>query len=88
MIEDLGLEADDAYLYLRFVGARYRICRTSGQVDRAEEDGWNGKAGFEEVMSIYDLLCNPNGSPVLSGRWQSVQDMNRLRSGAKPWAAA
>lgn len=84
MIENFALPHDEQYLYLRFVGYLYRIDRKTGRVDKEISGDWNReKTGFDEVMSIYDMLCNENGRPVLSGVWQSVKEMNRVKSGGK-----
>lgn len=82
MIEAFSLEADQSYLYLRFVAAPYRIHRATGVVESRRTGSWK-EAAFNDVMSIYDMLCNPNGRPRLTGSWISVQEMNRLKSGAK-----
>lgn len=82
MIRTFSLEADGTYLYLHFVGAPYRIHRATGTVESRRTGNWK-EAAFNDVMSVYDMLCNPNGRPRLTGRWISVQEMNRLKSGAK-----
>ena len=70
MIRTFGLEADAAYLYIRFFDGRYRIERQTAAVERQAPDGqYTGPCGFNEVMSIYDALCYPKGAPQLSGRW-------------------
>lgn len=82
MIRTFSLAADETYLYLNFVGAPYRICRATGAVESRRTGAWEA-AGFNDVMSVYDMLCNPNGRPRLTGRWISVQEMNRVKSGGK-----
>ena len=82
MIRTFSLEADGTYFYLRFVGAPYRIHRATGTVESRRTGTWK-EAAFNDVMTIYDMLCNPNGRPGLTGRWISVQEMNRVKSGAK-----
>lgn len=51
--------------------------------DRISQDGERGggrwiKAGFEEVMTIYDVLCYPNQKPELSGKWCSVYNLGHV----------
>lgn len=82
MIRIFSLEADETYLYLNFVSAPYRIRRKTGAEESKRYGGWK-EAAFNDVMTIYDMLCNPNGRPALTGRWISVSEMNRLKSGAK-----
>lgn len=84
MIRAFRMNHDEQYLYLRFLSAPYRVDRKTGQVQKQTQGGWEAeKPGFEEIMSIYDYICNPNGPMIPSGRWTSVQQMNRLRSGTK-----
>ena len=84
IIQSFQLVHDAEYLYLHFIACLYRVERSSGRVEKKTKGCWTRETpGFEEVMSIYDLLCNKNGRPVLSGVWQSVPEMNRLKSGAK-----
>lgn len=82
MIRTFSLAADENYLYLSFVAAPYRILRKTGAVESKRTGRWK-EAAFNDVMTIYDMLCNPNGRPVLTGNWISVSEMNRLKSGAK-----
>jgi hypothetical protein len=78
MIDKFSLKHDADYLYLPFVGQEYRIDRQSGLVEAllSEDDKPQIKeAGFEEAMSIYDLLCCSKDSCQLSGEFVSL---NRL----------
>lgn len=80
-----GLQEDEAFLYLSFCGAPYRIGRKDAVVLR--QDG--SEAGFEETLSIFDLLCHSDGTPVLSGQWATVYALpHTLRSGSKLGPAA
>lgn len=74
MIAKYGLKADETYLYLFFVGAQYRIHRRTGQVDRDFDGTFRECLGFEEVMSLYDLLCRDN-RPCLSGEYCSIYSL-------------
>ena len=74
MIAKYGLKADETYLYLFFVGAQYRIHRRTGQVDRDFNGSFQECLGFEEVMSLYDLLCREN-QPFLSGEYCSIYSL-------------
>lgn len=84
IIRNFTLCHDKDFLYLNFVGRPYRVNRETGQVEKEIDGSWGReKPGFEEIMSIYDMLCNENGKPALSGQWKSVKEMNRLKSGTK-----
>lgn len=82
MLEAFPLETEDAFLYIQFIGERYRISRATGLVERSADGGWD-RAGFNAAMSIFDLLCNPNGCPVLRGEWGTASaGMKASMSGA------
>lgn len=68
---------------LTFLGAEYRVQAATGRVQKKTGERWAETTGFNEVMSIYDLLTNPNGKPQSAGTWRTVSDMNRVRSGGK-----
>ena len=66
VIRSFALEADADYIYLEFVAKPYRIIRRTGALERGPD--WT-RAGFEEVLSVYDALCYSGKPPVLSGEW-------------------
>ncbi|MCD8242125.1 MAG: DUF3786 domain-containing protein, partial [Lachnospiraceae bacterium] len=59
MIDKFQLEHDERYLYLEFVGRKYRIHRGTGRIEWSE-DGFAHAvhANFNEVLSICDVLCD------------------------------
>lgn len=68
MIEKYALNYDQTYLYLDFVGKPYRINRRNGLVERIEADASQTiEAGYNEAMSIYDVLCYARDDSSLSG---------------------
>ena len=73
MIRKYRLEADEKYLYIRFLGEKYRIERGSGAVECIE----NGvqAADFSSVMTIYDYLCRENDIPGMSGKWTRIHSV-------------
>ncbi|MBQ3575237.1 MAG: DUF3786 domain-containing protein [Clostridia bacterium] len=73
MIRKYRLEADEKYLYIRFLGEKYRIERVSGAVECIE----NGvqAADFSSVMTIYDYLCRENEIPGMSGKWTRIHSV-------------
>lgn len=66
VIRSFGLKADDDFIYLDFVSRPYRITRKTGALERGPV--WT-RAGFEEVLSVYDALCYSGKPPVPSGEW-------------------
>ena len=70
MIEKYHLEHDENNLYLTFVNQVYRIDRTSGLVARCAAGSLPEKeAGYDEAMSIYDILCYAKENCSLSEKY-------------------
>lgn len=61
-------------LFVTFLGREYRICRKTGQVFRADDT----EASFEEVLSIFDLLCHDGSDKTLCGRWAPVNSLDGM----------
>lgn len=76
LIEKFSLEHDGTYLYTEFVGRTYRIHRENGTVERSD-DGFatTAGAGFEEVLSIFDLLCHGTEDPRPCGEWALLNSL-------------
>ena len=57
---------DGEYLYLRFCGADYRICRLSGHLFRRVGEDWLPADSHGEVLTVYDYLCDakPGRAPA------------------------
>ena len=92
MIRKFQLEADEAFLYLRFVGRDYRINRKNGKIEwnrnRSEKIGFVPvAAGFEETLSILDVLCCSKEDCHLSGNFHTIDRMKSTRYAAAPGAA-
>lgn len=77
IIQRWGLRSDGAFLYVDFVGRRYKICRETGQVTRVEDQAL---AGFSQVLSIFDFLCHKEEGAFLTGCYAPV---NSLRGAPK-----
>lgn len=72
-----GLEHDAAFLFVTFFGKTYAICRKTGAVTCGGEH-----AGFEETLTIFDLLCHSDGTADLSGRFAPVNSLKGAAKGA------
>ncbi|MCD8078441.1 MAG: DUF3786 domain-containing protein [Lachnospiraceae bacterium] len=73
MIRKFHLEADAAYLYISFVGRRYRINRGDGVIEWSEDNFSTAfPASFNEAMTIYDILCYSKDHCRLSGRFVTL----------------
>ena len=85
MIKKFHLESDQNYIYLRFVGRKYRIDRHTGRIEWSEEAFTTAKAaGFNETLSIFDVLCNSREGCYLCGRFNQIGRMKAVRYAAAP----
>lgn len=71
MIDAWNLRHDEQYLYPVFLGRTYRISRESGTVFRPDGQA----AGFEESLSLFDLLCHEGSAKHLSGTFAPVNSL-------------
>lgn len=68
----LKLAADGDYLYPRFLGSTYRICRKSADFRRLKDGIWVDANTHGEVMTLLDLLCDSREDRFLANRWQNM----------------
>ena len=78
LIKKFDLAHDESYLYIRFLGAVYRICRRTGDMERKAGGTWVDGNSHGEIMTILDLLCDSREDRRLTGRLQSFQSFGRL----------
>ena len=92
LIEKLRLDFDETYLYVRFLGAPYRIHRKTGDAQRQVGDTWVDGNSHGEIMTLMDLVCDSKEDRHLSGRWKNMADFgllfhrNHLEQEKDPWA--
>ena len=57
---------DGEYLYLRFCGSDYRVCRADGHLFRRVGENWLSADSHGEVLTVYDYLCDakPGRAPA------------------------
>lgn len=85
MICKFALAHDDSYLYIDFVGRHYRIDRQSGTVTWSVDGFAAAVAGdYNEVMSIYDVLCDSKPDCALSGRMINLSNLSAIQGGSLP----
>lgn len=67
---------DKKYLYINFIGQKYRINRETGIAEKSD-DGilYYSKAGFNEIMSFLDLFSYSKPQLELSGEWINMQSL-------------
>ena len=80
MLRKFPLRCDVHYLYLRFLGRDYRIERSSGKVSWSEDAFASAtEAGYNEAMTLYDLLCSSKEGCQLSGSFVNMKSMSAIR---------
>lgn len=79
MINRFGLIHDREYLYIRFVGTKYRVNRFSGRVEAClqSEEGYL-HADYNVSMTIFDVLCRAESGCCLSGRYVPVNSLKNV----------
>lgn len=90
LIGKLSLPFDEAYLYPTLLSTPYRIHRATGDMERQTETGWV-PAGYNEVMTLLDLVCDSREDRALRHRWKAMGDFGHLfhqslLEGEDPWA--
>ncbi len=70
----LSLPESPAGIPIRFLGEGYLVRASDGEV----VDGGGEKAPFEAAMSIYDVLCRSEETPVLTGRFVPTMELHGI----------
>lgn len=73
LIRKLGLDFDEEYLYVRFLCKPYRIHRATGEVSFWEGGTWRDGNSFNEVLTLFDLVCGCQENRSLSGTYKSME---------------
>lgn len=84
MIHKFALEADEKYLYINFICRSYRIHRKTGYLEWSEDDFETCTEGdFNEVLTIYDLLCDSKENCQGSEDFINLNSLSTLQSSSK-----
>lgn len=84
MIRKFSLKADENYLYLKMLNRPYRISRLTGLAEWSEDDFESCvEAGFNDALTIYDLLCDSKPYCRASGKFVNLKSLSSLQSGSK-----
>lgn len=67
-----ALRAEGEFLYLRLLGEDYRVSRTSGHIARKRNGTWLPADGFDETLTIFDLLCDAKPDRRAAGVWKTT----------------
>lgn len=88
MIRQFHLEHTPDHLFITFVGEPYRIGRKTGKVERCLPDGGGFvQAGFNESMTIFDVLCCSKPGCRLSGEYATVTNLPGIANISAPGTA-
>lgn len=80
MIEKFGLEYDKEYIYINFLQRRYRIHKMEGRVTWVDPDGKKEQeANFNEVLTIFDVLCDSKDGCMASGEFVNMQSLSSIK---------
>ena len=81
MIGKFALENDERFLYMEFVGRHYRIDRKNGVVMWQASEDWN-MAGYNEAMTIYDVLCYAKQDCKAAGAMVNLENLSAIKGGS------
>lgn len=81
MCRKFSLRFDDDYLYIVFFSRLYRITRKDGLIQWSDDQFAHPvEAGFNEALTIYDVLCDSRENSAISGEFVNMQSLSRLQS--------
>ena len=82
MIRKFSLQYDSDYLYITFIGCTYRINRHTGIIHRSDDHfQTTHNAGYNEVMTIYDVLCYSKENCHLAHEFVNLNSLSTVRTG-------
>lgn len=82
MIRKFSLQYDSDYLYIAFIGHIYRINRYTGIIHWSTDHfQTNHDADYNEVMTIYDVLCYSKEDCHLAHEFVNLDFLSTVRTG-------
>lgn len=85
MIDRFHLRHTPDHLFITFIGENYRIDRLTGKVERCIADGTMFvHAGFNESMTIFDVLCCSKPGCRLSGEYATATNLPGIANISAP----
>lgn len=91
LAKKLNAKLDENYFYTKLFLEDYRIQRSTGDITRLVNGEWMNANSFNEVLTIFDLVCDSREDRFLTMRWKNMQDFGlqfhqNLAEGRNPWA--
>ena len=77
MIQKFQLAHDGQYLYIPFVGRRYRLNRETGRIEYPALEAYL-HADFNVSMTIFDVLCDSKPDCRLAGTFVSLSHLKNV----------
>ena len=77
LIRKLKLSHDSEFLFTHMLGKSYRINRSTGQIQRLDQD-WITVRSYNEIMTLLDLVCDSREDRFLSLRWKSMEAFGQM----------
>ncbi len=83
MIQKFSLEHNENDIYIYFLERKYSISRCTGEVFWSEDDfQTKEKADYNEVMTIYDVLCNSKKNCHPANEWINIKSLSTVLGGS------
>lgn len=87
----LGAQMDETFFYTQMLSTPYRICLATGDIFALTDGTWQSVAGFNESLTLLDLVCDSREDRCISGNWRNMADFGHqfhqvLLETADPWA--
>lgn len=83
MIRKFQLQHDSDYIFINFLGHKYRIGRVDGKVEWSDDDFIHLQdANYNEAMTIYDVLCYSKDDCSLSGEFVNMGSLSAIQGGS------
>lgn len=87
----LNIRLDGEYLYPVMLSRPYRIHRRTGDISRLDGGAWVEANGFDESLTLLDLVCDSREGRSITGRWKNMSSFGHqfhqtLLERADPWA--
>lgn len=88
----LKTRLDEDYLYANMLSRDYRIHRKTGAISVHAGEVWQPVEGFNETLTLLDLVCDSREDRFLTGKWKNMSSFGHqfhrtLLERADPWAA-
>jgi len=93
IIHRLGLQSDDAYIYIEYCKCIYRLDRKKPNLERSNviimggsndysAPGFWKETDFNEALTLCDLLCHTDEPIILSEDYVPLQSLNKVQGGS------